>query len=352
MSHQPAVECDVLVIGSGAGGLSAAITARLHGLDVVVVEKEPVFGGTTAISGGWLWIPCNPIAARAGATDSLDAARAYLRHELGGHFDAERVEAFLATGPEMVEFFEGRTALEFVAGLATPDFHAESPGFAIGRPICAAPFDGRNLGADIARLRPPLREITVAGMAIASGADLRHFMNATRSPRSALYAGKRFAAHFLHVLRYGRNMHLVNGNALAARLLRSALDLGIDLRQSCPARRLVVGDGAVRGAIVATAGGEVRMAARRGVVLACGGFPHDVARRKRLFPGTPSGNEHWSAAPPGNTGDGLNLAEAVGRPGRRDAAQSGGVGPGLQSSRTETRARASFPISSTAPSRA
>ncbi len=312
MGHQPAVECDVLVIGSGAGGLSAAITARLHGLEVTVAEKEPVFGGTTAISGGWLWIPCNPVAVRAGATDSIEAARAYLRHELGHHFDAERVEAFLATGPEMIEFFERHTALEFVAGLATPDFHADSPGSAIGRAICAAPFDGRGLGTDIAWLRPPLREITVAGMAIAAGADLRHFMNATRSPGSALYAGKRFASHFLHVLRYGRNMHLVNGNALAARLVRSAMDLGVGLRLSCPARKLVVEEGAVRGAIVATDDRDVRISARRGVVLACGGFPHDVARRKRLFPGTPTGQEHWSAAPAGNTGDGLNLAEAVG----------------------------------------
>ena len=189
--------CDVLVIGSGAGGLAVAITARHHGLDVVVLEKEPVFGGTTAISGGWLWIPGNPIAARAGATDSIADARTYLEHELGPHFDAERVDAFLPAGPAMVEFFERHTALEFVAGLATPDFHSASPGAAVGRPICAAPFDGRMLGEDVGRLRPPLREITVAGMAIAAGADLRHFLNATRSPASAWHAGKRFAAHFV-----------------------------------------------------------------------------------------------------------------------------------------------------------
>lgn len=309
---ESSIACDVLVIGSGAGGLSAAITARAHGLDVVVVERAPVFGGTTAWSGGWLWIPCNPLAKRAGLTDSLDAARTYLRHELGDRFDADKIDAYLATGPRMVEFFEQNTAVQFVAGLTMPDFHAELPGSAIGRPICAAPYDGRKLGPLIDKLRPPLREITVGGMAIAAGADMRHFMNATRSPRSALYAAKRFASHFLHALRYGRNMHLVNGNALAARLGKSADDLGVRLLVSAPAGQLIVEDGAVRGAIVSTADGELRVSARRGVVLACGGFPHEPARRKQLFPHTPTGAEHWSAAPSVNTGDGLNLGESVG----------------------------------------
>jgi FAD binding domain len=313
MSSDPANTCDVLVIGSGAGGLSAAITARWHRLDVLVVEKEAVFGGTTAWSGGWLWIPRNPLVVRAGITDSVEAARTYLRHELGHRFDAGKVDAFLDTGRKMVEFFEQNTAVKFVPGLATPDFHPDSPGCPIGRPICAAPFNGRQLGPLIDKLRPPLGEITVAGMAIAPGADMKHFMNATHSPRSALYAGKRFASHFIDMVWHRRNMHLVNGNALAGRLLKSANDLGVKLWISSPARKLVVEDGAVRGAIVATPDGrEVRVTARRGVLLACGGFPDDVERRKRLFPHTPTGNEHWSAAPSGNTADGLNLAVAVG----------------------------------------
>ena len=316
MTSSSATECDVLVIGSGAAGLSTAITARAHGLDVVVIEKEAQFGGTTAWSGGWLWIPCNPLALRAGISDSLEAARTYLEHELGHRFDPQRLDAFLVDGPKMVEFFEQHSAVSFVPGLATPDFHSELPGCAIGRPICAAPFDGRQLGPLIEKLRPPLREITFAGMAIAAGADLKHFMNATRSVRSALYAARRLASHFLNLLRYGRNMHLVNGNALAARLAKSAVDLGVKLWVASPARRLIVESGAVRGAIVATVDGEarreIRIRARRGVVLACGGFPHDVERRRRLFPSTPTGREHWSVAPTANTGDGLILGEGVG----------------------------------------
>jgi predicted oxidoreductase len=98
------VECDVLVAGSGAGGLAAAITARKLGLEVIVAEKAAVYGGTTARSGGWLWIPGNPLAREAGIADDAAAARRYLAHEAGNFFDAARVDAFLAAGPEMVAF--------------------------------------------------------------------------------------------------------------------------------------------------------------------------------------------------------------------------------------------------------
>jgi succinate dehydrogenase/fumarate reductase flavoprotein subunit len=304
--------CDVLVVGSGAGGLAAAVSARVLGLDVVVVEKTAVFGGTTAWSGGWLWIPNNPHAARAGSGDTPAAARTYLEHELGERFDAARVDAFLENGPRMVEFFERETAVRFVPGLAMPDFHHDVPGAAIGRPLCAAPFDGRALGALVAKLRPPLAEITIGGMAIAAGTDLRHFLNATRSPASAWYAAKRFARHGVDLVRHRRGMQLVNGNALVARLLKSAADGGVRMLTEAPVESLTTSGGAVTGATVGTREGSVTVTARRGVVLACGGFPHDVERRRALFPRTPTGREHWSAAPSSNTGDGLRLAESVG----------------------------------------
>ncbi|HEX7894306.1 MAG TPA: FAD-dependent oxidoreductase, partial [Terriglobales bacterium] len=104
-------EVDVLVVGSGAGGLSTAVAAAHRRLSVIVAEKEPVFGGTTARSGGWMWIPCNAPAKRAGVQDSFDRAKTYLKHETGEFFDERKVDAFLETGPKAVEFFENDTSL-------------------------------------------------------------------------------------------------------------------------------------------------------------------------------------------------------------------------------------------------
>ena len=163
------IECDLVVVGSGAGGLSTAVTAAWHGLEVIVVEKEPVFGGTTAWSGGWMWVPRNPLAQRAGIVEDVEAPRTYLRHVLGADYDEARVDAFLAAAPRMVAFFEENTALPFVDGNTIPDFlrrprRAPARG---GRSVCAAPFDGRELGRPAsATAAPPLRETPFLGMGI------------------------------------------------------------------------------------------------------------------------------------------------------------------------------------------
>ena len=144
--------CDVLVIGAGAGGLATAITAKKLGLDVIVIEKEACFGGTTAFSGGVLWVP----GTRHGGNDSQAAAMTYLRNETGACFDAAGVEAFLRYAPQMVEFFERETAVKFVPTLY-PDYHPQvEGGVDVGRSILAAPYDIRGLGPDMARLRPPV----------------------------------------------------------------------------------------------------------------------------------------------------------------------------------------------------
>ena len=137
-------------------------------------------------------------------------------------------------------------------------------------------------------------------------------MRVTKSLTSAIFVAKRLSRHLMDVMRYGRGMTLTNGNALAGRLAKSAFDLNIPLWLSSPVRELIVEDGAVRGAVVEREGRLVRVHAKRGVILACGGFPHDVARRKAMFPHAPDGTQHYSPGPAGNTGDGLRLAEAVG----------------------------------------
>ncbi|QRM32643.1 FAD-dependent oxidoreductase [Microvirga sp. VF16] len=302
--------CDVLVIGSGAGGLSAAVTAAWHGLRVVVAEKEAVFGGTTAWSGGWIWAPLNPLAKRSGIVEDIDAPRTYLRHVLGNNFDEVRVNAFLEAAPQMVAFFEEKTALQFQDGNRICDTYGAVPGAGTGgRSVIAAPYNARGLGDLVNRLRHPLRETTFLGMTIQAGADLAAFMNVTRSPRALAYVARRFGRHVFDLAVYRRGMQLRNGLALVGRLLRSAADLGVDLRESSPAIRLIYENGSVRGAVLRTQQGEVEVRASRGVVLAAGGFPHDSARRQELFP---ANDQHWALAVPSATGDGLRLGESVG----------------------------------------
>ena len=307
-------EHDVVVVGSGAGGLSAALTARKHGLDVVVIEKEPYFGGTTARSGGVLWLPCNPVSQAAGVTDNPDAARTYLQHEAGNFFDPERVDAFLREGPQMVDFFVRESEVKFDAVPGFADYHPTAPGGVPGgRSIIASAFDGRALGKHIEQLRPPLREITFVGMMINSSREVQQFFNVTRSLSASLYVARRLVQHAREMLVHGRPMRLTNGNALAARLAKSLFDLGVSIQVSTPARELATApDGSISGVWIDGPDGPVLLRARRGVVLACGGFPHDKDRRKVLFPHAPTGEEHLSPAPPGNTGDGLRLAEGVG----------------------------------------
>ena len=316
-AHVNTHHCDVLVIGSGAGGFSAAITARKLGLDVLMTEKEAWFGGTTALSGGWLWIPCNPLAQKAGIIDSLDKAREYLLGEMGESQSTpnakERIDAFLAAGPRMVDFFQRETEVRFLLGADYPDYHPQRSGaLAGGRAICAEPFEGLQLGKNLSKLRPPVREMTLFGIKVGSGPDFRHFCNATRSLRSALYVAGRVLRHIFDVALHGRDLMMMSGNALVARLAKTAFDLGIPIWLDAPAVELINEDGRVVGARIKQKGQMVNVMARLGVVLAAGGFPHDLERRKKLYAHAPTPSEHYSLASPGNNGDGISMAESVG----------------------------------------
>ena len=302
-------EFDVIVVGSGAAGLATAITAKKRGLDVVVIEKEPVFGGTTALSGGVLWIPLGPHGRQQNPADTREAVRRYMMEETGSFFDEAAVEAFIDNGPKMVQFFERETAMQFVPTLY-PDYHPDvAGGVDIGRSILAKPFDIRELGADMARLKPPLKTITFIGMMFnSSNADLKHFFQATKSLTSFIYVARRLATHLKELALYRRGIAVTSGNALAARLAKSALDLGIPILTSTPAQGVEMeGERAVG---VRTANGVLR--ARHGVVLACGGFPHDVKRLAQAYPHVKRGHQHLSPTPVSNTGDGVNMAEQLG----------------------------------------
>ncbi len=307
---------DVVVIGSGAGGLSAAVAAAYHGLKVIVVERAAVCGGATSYSGGWAWAPGNPLAKADGVDEDPEEFRTYLQHRLGERYNAERVDAFLAGAPQMVDFFHNHTSLQFTPGAQIKDIYGKTPGAGTGhRSVGPAPYDARRIPREVrAKMRHQLYATSFLGMGIMAGPDLGKFLSAsTGSIPGLIHAAKRVTTHLLSLAVYRRNMQLVNGTALTGRLMKSADDLGVEIRVSTAAEQLVTDStGRITGVKVKGGTKEYTITATRGVVLATGGFPQNLELRQELFPKTPTGAEHWTLTPPEADGAGLRLAQAVG----------------------------------------
>ncbi|VTM51923.1 FAD-dependent oxidoreductase [Klebsiella pneumoniae] len=308
------VKVDVLVVGSGAAGLSAAVTAAMHGASVMVAEKASVLGGTSAWSGGWLWIPRNPLARAEGIDEAADAPLTYLQHEMGGEAADIRLQTFLRYGPEMVEFFHQRTAVQFLSAAPCRTF-TRPPGAANGgRSVTAHPYDGRLLGDWLHRLRPPLETISLGGMGIAGGADMAHFFNATRSPRSALYAAPppaapRLAAATRRTGAASGQWQCAGRPSAAIRPRRRRY-----VSAQCPGGPAAAGSGRACPArcLRSDSGGDSRRSWRRGCWPAAV-FPHD--RQRAGAGGAPRGGRVTAispAAPPDNQGEGIRLGESVG----------------------------------------
>ncbi|NUL46617.1 FAD-dependent oxidoreductase [Cellulosimicrobium funkei] len=315
----PVVDADVLVAGSGAGGLAAAVTAAYHGLDVMVAEKASVCGGATSWSGGWAWTPGTDLARAEGVDEDREQFRSYLRAVLGERYTeaaGRKIDAFLEAVPHMVGFFHTKTSLRFVTGAKINDIYGDLPGAGTGnRSVGPAPVNAREFSpALLKKMRRQLYTTSFFGMGIMAGKDLSTMLKASQfKPEGWLHAVKRVVPHMLDMAARGRSMHLVNGTALTGRLMKSADDLGVEVRVNTPVQRLVrSAGGRITGAIVGGPDGGRYVRAQRGVVLATGGFPHDVGRRRDLFPKTPTGNEHWTLAPEETTGDGLDLALGAG----------------------------------------
>lgn len=306
--------CDLLVVGSGAAGMAAAISARHHGLNPVIIEKAEVFGGSTAVSGGAIWVPNNPIMRAAGMSDSAEAARTYIRGETGNLFNAELVDAFLDKGPEAIGFFHEKTALTLSHRAVSPDYHPDADGATEGgRALDAHDYDGRRLGANLYRMRPPIGDFTILGGMPLGRPDIYHFLRMARSPKSAAYATGKVLRYISDRLTWGRNTRLVMGAAVSGRLAETVFTLRIPLCTGHELIRLIKDPtGRVTGAEVQGPKGLRRITANRGVVLAAGGFPQDAARRARSFDHVRRGLPHYSMSPEAGTGGAIAAAEEIG----------------------------------------
>jgi len=300
---------DVVVVGSGAAGMAAALTAAAGGLDVAVVEKTDFIGGGTAVSGGAVWVPGNAHANALGIPDSREAVLSYLRAILGNRLRTDMIASFLDHGPEAIAFLEAKTSLRFVARSHSPDYQPDLPGAALGgRTIDPEPFDARELGADFGLLRPPLKEFLAFGGMMVGRKDIDALLGAARSWEAFRHSAGLLLRYARDRIGHPRGTRLLMGNALAGRLLKSAVDLGLALRVRTEALRLIQADDRVVGVEVRSEGRRLSIGARRGVVLAAGGAPADPKFRAAHVP---YADRHYSMAPGDNTGDGIRLGLSV-----------------------------------------
>ncbi|GDY29792.1 3-oxosteroid 1-dehydrogenase [Gandjariella thermophila] len=298
---------DVVVVGSGAAGMTAALAAADAGLRTVVVEKAAHFGGSTARSGGGLWVPNNEVLRRAGAPDSPELASRYLEHLVGDLVPAEHRRALLSAGPAMLSFVCAHTPLRFTWVRGYSDYYPEAPGgLAEGRTVEPVPLDGRVLGAELAKLNPPY-VAPPSGMTV-TAAEYRWLNLIARHPRGMLTAARVSLRRIVSLAR--RRQLLALGQALAAGLRAGLQRAGVPVWLATPLVDLHVEAGRVAGVVVLRNGAEVLLRARHGVILASGGFEHNERMRKQ-YQRKPIGTE-WTVGAAENTGDGIEAGQRLG----------------------------------------
>jgi 3-oxosteroid 1-dehydrogenase len=298
---------DVLVVGSGGGGMTAALVAAQAGLETLVLEKTSYYGGSTALSGGGLWIPNNYLLQQDGLEDSFEHARTYLAHTIGNRTPQALQDAYLLHAPEMVKYLVAHSHMRFHRSVGYADYYPERPGGMVdGRSIEASPFDGSKLGDVFAQQRPMAIKVP-AGLAFtASEYNKIGMLTSTWAGKwVALKVGLRTIFNLLTGVKY-----LALGQALVARLRLSLLDENIPLWLDAPLKEILFEKETVYGAIVEHAGQRKRIAVRKGIILAAGGFAHNQAMREKYQPGPL--NSSWSSANPGNTGDAIQLGMQAG----------------------------------------
>ncbi|MDT5347928.1 MAG: 3-oxosteroid 1-dehydrogenase [Mycobacterium sp.] len=299
---------DVLIVGSGGGGMTAALTANASGLDALVVEKSPQFGGSTALSGGGIWVPGAPAQRREGYSPSPEAVVEYLRKITDGLVSEARIRQYVESSPKMLELLEGLSKwLEFVWKPGYADYYPELPGGSeLGSTINVPPIDLRKLGADEQNLLKPLA-LVPKGIWLGPK-ELRSFYRIRQS-----WAGKgvllKLISRMVRARLFNERIAAI-GQSLAARLSLALKERGIPLWLNSPMTELLTdADGSVIGAVVERDGRQRRLAARLGVILASGGFEHDLAWRKEQLPVV---DQDWSFGNPASMGDGIRAGQKVG----------------------------------------
>jgi succinate dehydrogenase/fumarate reductase flavoprotein subunit len=303
-------EVDLLVAGAGPAGMTAALIASLEGLDVLLCEKSEQVGGTGATSAGTLWIPGNSQSKAAGFSDSAEEAARYLDALIAGDAGRDLRAAFLRTGPEAIDYLVARTEVAFVACGRHPDYRGNLPGAAVfGRAIVPKPFDGRLLGKDFARVRPPIAEYLLLGGMMVGKDDIPPLVGRFKSAKNFLYAARLFARYLADRLRFPRGTRLMMGNALMARLFYSLRKRDVPILFGAALADLLGDARGVTGARLRQGDDDIIVKARKGVVLATGGFGHNKAFRQKFMP---QPTPERSLACDANAGDGVTLGQKLG----------------------------------------
>ena len=302
-----AVETDLAVVGSGAAGLTAALTASIDGLDALLVEKTAHYGGTTALSGGVLWIPGNARMPQQDVADDLKQAFTYLEHHVGNRVGPEKLRAFVAEAPRMLDHLLRHSHLDVETFFGFPDYRPHSPGaLAEGRSVEPRVLAGRRLGKHLRELR--LRGSIVPAGLVGTMAELRQLASARANPGQLLKAWRVLPRNLWN--RVARRKHLANGAALIARLRLSLLERQVPLWLNASLAELLVEDGRVIGLGVDVGGQRRNVRARKGVVLAAGGFEHNAEMRRTHLPAQP--DTSYTSGAEGSTGDAIQAGMAIG----------------------------------------
>ena len=299
---------DTLVIGAGAAGMMAALVCAIEGLDVLLCEKTAQVGGTSATSAGTIWVPGTRQSREAGFSHGIAEARQYLDAVIGKAPDNRR-EAYLATAPAVVDYLDRNSEVKFSAYARHPDYLANRPGATVGgRPLAPLPFDGRLLGADFELIRPPVGEFMALGGMMVGRDDIEPLARPFASAATFRAAASLLWRHARDRLRHRRGTRLIMGNALVARLFYSLRKRGVAVWRNAALRELIMEGPRVSGAVLEVDGARRRVTARRGVVLATGGFGGSVEHLNE-YVRPPLAH---AVAFAGAAGDGMLLARMAG----------------------------------------